>query len=210
MAVLLVATLPMSLRADELISNGGFENGTYTATVTDNTQTPPTVSSSTVPVGWTPNYAFALNPASNGVTSANVNSGSFALSIGNLDNELTAGISQTFADVAGDTYSGSFWAIDGGAGNDPNAYLSLTIDGIGLASPNQSDATWTEFTFSFTGTGSDTLQIQAQTNSSEWFVDDVSVTGESPLVPEPSSFLLLGTGLVALAGIACRKIVRLA
>jgi hypothetical protein len=207
-AILLVATVPTSLRADELIDNGGFENGTYSASATDSTQNPTTIFSSTVPVGWTPNYAFALNQVSNAATPTIAHDGSFSLSIGDPDNEIIPAVSQTFADVAGDTYSGSFWALDGGAGSDPDSYLILSIDGTVQHSLNQYDSTWTEFTFSFTGTGSDTLQIEGQTNSSAWFVDDVSVTGAEPVVPEPSSFLLLGTGSVALARIVRRKIGR--
>jgi hypothetical protein len=41
---------------------------------------------------------------------------------------------------------------------------------------NDTVSGYTEFFFSsFTGTGSDTLTIEAQTNPSEWYVDDVVV-----------------------------------
>jgi hypothetical protein len=201
MAITLVATMAAPLRADELILNGGFENGTYTATVTDNSQTPPTVSSSTVPVGWTPNYAFVMNPGSNAVSTADFFDGSYALSIGNPDGQLFAAVSQTFADLAGATYTGSFWAVDGGAGSDGLAYLGLSVDGVPLVNPNQSDNVWTQFTFTFTGTGLDTLNIGAQTSSSEWYVDDVSVMGPAAPTPEPSSLFLMGSGLLALAAV---------
>jgi hypothetical protein len=46
--------------------------------------------------------------------------------------------------------------------------------------------------FTFVGTGSDTLTIQGNTNPSEWFVDDVSVNAAA--VPGP----IAGAGLPGL------------
>jgi hypothetical protein len=202
-AALLALFAPAALHADsQLIVNGGFENGTYTSTVGGNTN-------AFVPVGWTANAGFDLNPAFNRVNTGNQFDGNYLLSISNFDYQPLATLSQTFSDVSGDTYSGSFWAYDGGANGDPNAYLSLLIDNNALVTLGDTIGSWTQYTFTFTGTGSDTLTLAAQTNPSEWFVDDVSVTGQATSVtPEPSSLLLLATGLAGLAGAMRRKFSR--
>jgi len=182
-----------------LVLNCGFEGGTYSSTIGGFTN-------NSVPVDWVPNMGFDLEPSFNHVNSGNQHSGNFDLSIGNFDNQPLAMLSQTIATVSGDTYSGSFWAFDGGANGDPNAFLNLVVDGNVEVSLNDTVGAWSQFTFSFTGTGSDTLTIEAQTNPSEWYADDVVVTGASP-VPEPSTFALLsGAGLVILAGMAHRKL----
>jgi PEP-CTERM motif len=67
---------------------------------------------------------------------------------------------------------------------------------------------WASYTFNFTGTGSDTLTIAAQTDPGYWFVDDISVPGGSSTTPEPASFFLMGSGLVAMGGILRRRIFR--
>jgi hypothetical protein len=197
-AALLGLSAPSSLLAGQLVVNGGFENGVYTSTISGNTDTQ-------VPVGWTPNAAFDLEPGFNHVTTYNPYAGSYDLSIGNYDYQPVPTVSQTFSDVAGSTYSGSFYAYDGGANGDGNAYLDLWIDGNLLVALNDTAYPWAQYTFSFTGTGSDTLTIGADTNPSEWYVDNVSVTGATTVTPEPSNLLLLGTGLLGLAFVAFRK-----
>lgn len=181
--------LAVPAHADQLIVNGGFEDGVYSSMLGGNTN-------AAVPVDWTPNAGFDLNQGFNHVTSANPHSGSNALSISNFDNQPLATLSQTFADVAGATYSVSFWGFDGGANGDANAYLSVSVNGAGVQF-NDTVSSYQQGTFTFVGTGSDTLVIAAQTNPSEWFVDDVSVTGSVSSVPESSN------GVLLLAGMAC-------
>jgi hypothetical protein len=60
-----------------------------------------------------------------------------------------------------------------------------------LALDDTSPARYTEYTFSFTGTSSDTLTLTGNTNPSSWVVDDVVVTGPLSAVPAP----LIGHGL---------------
>jgi hypothetical protein len=63
-AVLVAAgALAAPAHADQLIVNGGFEGGVYSSTLGGNTN-------AEVPVDWTPNAGFDLNPGFNHVTAA--------------------------------------------------------------------------------------------------------------------------------------------
>jgi hypothetical protein len=191
--------------AGQLITNGDFSQGVYTSTITDNTQNPSTVTNNQVPVGWTPNYGFDSEPSFNhpeAITNPVPGGNPTALSISNYDYQPLATLSQTITDVNGATYIGSFWAFDGGANGDSNAFLSLAIDGTAKVTLDDTVASWTQYGFSFTGTGSNALTIAAQTNPSEWYVTDVSVTGQAvTAVPEPSMAFLLIPAFMGIVGI---------
>ncbi len=162
----------VDLTAVDLINNGGFENGVYTVTVGGHTN-------ANVPVGWTPDAAFNLEPSYNQVENYRVSSGSSALQVGSLDSEPVPSLSQSFADVNGATYILSF-NLSYGGGGDPNAFFQIVYDGGVVFSKNSvSSFNYTNFSVVLSGTGSDTLTIQANTNPSEWFVDDVSFVGPS-------------------------------
>ncbi len=179
----------LSASAAELIQNGGFENGVYSDTQGGNTN-------SSVPVGWTPNAAFDLNPGFNNVGTA-PNSGTYNLSIANYDYQPIAALSQTFADVAGSTYAGSLY-VYASRGGDAAANFTASIDGATEVSVGDTINSYTQETFSFVGTGHDTLQIVANTNPGEWEVDDVSISGAAAAVsaaPEPSTWLLMIAGI---------------
>jgi hypothetical protein len=196
---LLLLLGPSILCASEFVVNGGFEGGTYSSTIGGNTN-------GSVPVGWTPNAGFDLEPGFNHVASGNQYAGSYDLSISNYDFQPLAALSQTFTDVSGATYSGSFYAYDGGAGGDGNAFLSVLVNGTPYVTLDDTVNAWTQYSFTFTGTGSDTLTIEAQTNPAEWYVDNVSVTGQaSAVTPEPCSLLLFGTFLTG-AGFFRRRL----
>jgi PEP-CTERM motif len=195
---------PLALHADsQLIVNGGFENGTYSSTINSATN-------SSIPNGWTPSYGFDWAPQWDHVnTGSGAFDGNAYLSIGNDDGNPEPDLSQTFSDVAGTTYFGSIYVDYGGAGTgDTNPYFDVWVDGTPLVTlTNLAPGVWTDYTFSFTGTGSDTLTLGGNTTPVEWFVDDVSVTGQAASVtPEPSSFLLLATGLAGFAGAIRRKL----
>jgi hypothetical protein len=175
--------------AGNLVTNCGFEGGTYSSTIGGNTN-------NSVPNGWTPNAGFDLSQANNFVSNPLLNSGnsgSFALVIGNLDIQPPPAVSQTLTDVAGATYSGSIFVDYGGGGDgDDKAFFDVQINGGNvLALDDTSPARYTEYTFSFTGTSSDTLTLTGNTNPSSWVVDDVVVTGPLSAVPAP----LIGHGL---------------
>lgn len=186
-----------------LVQNCGFEGGVYTSTIAGNTDT-------NVPVDWVPNAAVDIEPGFNNAffgSSPFVHSGSYALSIGNYDYQPTPTFSQTIADVNGATYSGSFWAFadDGG---DPNAFLQLQVNGVTKVALTDTVNSYTQYNFTFTGTGSDTLSISAVTNPGEWYVDDVVVTGQLPgttVTPEPSELAPLALAVVFLMVMVVRK-----
>jgi hypothetical protein len=171
-----------------LVANCGFEDGTYSSTIGTNTN-------NGVPVDWTPNAGFDLEPSFNDVRNGPVYQGNYALSIGNYDYEPAPALSQTLTDQNGAVYQGSLWIAYGGAGtSDQLPFFNVSINGTPVVSLNNTAAgTYTEYTFSFAGTGSDTLTLTGNTSPSEWFVDNVTVAGSGASVtPEPALFLPIG------------------
>lgn len=198
-AVFLCSTLPSFASSlcdatpGNIVANCGFENGVTSSTIGGYTNT-------NVPTSWTANYGFDIAPGFNHL--ANPNSGSYSLSIGNYDTDPAPALSQNLTDIAGATYAGSLFVDYGGAGtSDTLPFFDVQIDGANLvALTNTAPGVFTEYTFSFMGTGADTLTLTGNTSPSEWLVDDVSVVESSgPVItpvgatPEPASLLLLAT-----------------
>lgn len=152
------------------------------------------------PTDWT-----TFNPNAT-VENGIVNSGNVAYFMGGTSGDTgpATGLAQTFADVSGQTYQVAFYVQYGLPGTqDANAFFHASIDGVQkfstTGSPNPAPS-FTQFGFSFIGTGSDTIRFDAVTNPSEWVLDDVSVVGPAPggVTPEPASWMLLGLGLSVL------------
>jgi carbohydrate binding protein with CBM4/9 domain/PEP-CTERM motif-containing protein len=171
--------------AQNLVNNGSFENGDFSGWVqTGDTSFNQVVSG--------PFYAYS-----------GAEDGNFYATFGPVGD--TSMLSQTFSDLAGAQYTFSFWL--NAVGDDPSLF-SASINGNNVLSLNNpsTGGVWTQFSFNFTGTGSDTIAFTFRDDPAWIALDNVSVTQSGSSVPEPSSFLLLGTGVLALGGIARRKL----
>src|SRR5579884_2797196 len=118
-ALLLVCAL--QARADELITNGGFETGDFS--------------------GWT------THPATSGSdfgVDGNPHSGNFAAYFGAVTPPFYDGISQTLATVAGSTYHISFWLA--AAGGPPMDFRVLWDGTVVFDSSNTGPFPYTNFT----------------------------------------------------------------
>jgi hypothetical protein len=111
-------------------------------------------------------------------------------------------ISQTVSDSSGQAYTVSFWYNADGSG--PSDFRA-SWDGTTLLSLSNPTLTngWTLYSFSVTGTGSDTLSFGARNDPAYDALDNVAVFATTP---EPGTLLLLGLGLTAVIGISRRRV----
>lgn len=181
--------------------NGDFEYGTVASTVGG-------FSSHGVPYGWAANEAFDRFYEYNHVEDALAESGNSGLQISNLDGEPLATLSQSFNDVAGATYSATFYARVGLADRDPNAYLQVSVGSDGVILHDDVPAAFHSYSFSFVGTGSDALAISAQDTPSFWYVDNASVTGASMAAsaPEAATWAMMLLGFAGFALLGARNV----
>ena len=179
-------TTPMAV-AQTLLANGGFETGDFT--------------------GWTTggNFEFAQVVSGPFYVYTGAQEGNFYATLGPVGSDGT--ISQSFADTAGQGYVLSFWLA--AVGDDPSDF-SAQIDSVNVYSQNDPNTggVWTNFTFSFTGTGHDTIAFAFRDDPAYIALDNVSVFSICCEVPEPGSFPLMGTGALAMAGVLRRKLRR--
>jgi choice-of-anchor C domain-containing protein len=130
---------------------------------------------------------------------------------------IGSGIEQTFATLIGEIYSVSFDLSGNPEGLPQVKQVRVAVDGVSQDYSHDSlgQATsaliWESLGFSFIASGtSATLSFTSltpQPNSYGALIDNVSVidTGSASSVPEPSTLLLLGSGLVANASRWRRK-----
>jgi hypothetical protein len=169
--------------AGNIVANCGFETGNFT--------------------GWTTVPAVADSLF--GVTSY-ANSGNSAAYFGSTGG-YNDYIYQNLATTPGDTYSVAFYVF----ADDTTGEFVANWGGTNIFTLTTPSTGYIGYNFSELATSSSTqLELGGNTPPSYYFLDDVSVvdTGTVASTPEPSSLLLLGSGLLALAGAVRRKLLR--
>ena len=172
--------------AQNLLTNGSFETGDFT--------------------GWSTGGNFEDTEVVSGpfYVYSGAQDGNFYAVLGPVGSDGTIG--QAFSDHAGTQYTFSFWL--NAVGDNPSDF-SAFWDGtsvLSLTNPT-TNGTWTQFSFTETGTGSDNISFAFRDDPAYIALDNVSVSSASGgSTPEPSSFVLLGSGVVALGGFVRRKL----
>jgi Protein of unknown function (DUF642)/PEP-CTERM motif len=202
--------------------NGSFET---TVPAVGNAACGIFVSGSTSITGWT-----VVGPAGTDVAVCNTNfvqsgisflaeNGSNWLDLTGLNSNNAEGVQQAVATIIGDSYTLSFWVgnVDSpatGFGVTSTVNVSANGTSLGAFTNNCTTCTttqqWTQFSDTFTATSVSTtltfLNGDPATDNTNG-LDNLVLTDNGPAgVPEPSSIVLVGSGLLGLAAWLRRRV----
>jgi len=202
--LLLAATAAAALaftapaQAAELITNGGFEAGL---------------------TGWTSSGQVGVNTAADyqpccGTTGSEPRySSNHFVDFGSGNLAGTDLVSQAFHDLLGSLYMVSFDLGAFGAGTNS---VTATAGGVSqvfvVTADNNNDTTFHNQSFSFLGTGLDTVKFTVEAaggDNTDALLDNVSVAGAAA-VPEPTTWAMMLTGFLGLGAMLRRRRLALA
>jgi hypothetical protein len=206
-SVMLVAQLA---HAANIVQNGSFEDGTYVGGVSaGGSQGAP------LPVDWT------FTPAADGSDFFIGTNGNSEWSLDTLSaedglNYATFGaigvdfdyISQTLSTAPGTNYTVSFWLNNQDSISEGASYFSAYWDGTDIGpdiNPDSAEFGWTQFSYTVTGTGSDTVAFGGLNVPAFIALDNVSVNGANGVPDQGVGLATLAATMLGLCAVAARK-----